>query len=93
MVYGFWKKGSVLPLHVNNEKFLGAYIEKPIYPKRVAVWCEFWSRVIIELFFFGKEQGVAVTLLAHVQRIFVYKNYSGGYGQCSVLTGRPYVPH
>ena len=29
-----------------------AYIEKPTLPKRVTVWCRFWSRGIIEPFFF-----------------------------------------
>ena len=28
------------------------YIEKPTQPKRVTVWCGFWSRVIIGPFFF-----------------------------------------
>ena len=37
------------------------YIEKPIHPKRVTVWCGFWSRGIIGTFFFENEQGVAVT--------------------------------
>ena len=39
-----------------------AYIEKPIHPKRVTVWCGFWSRGIIGPFFFENEQGVAVTV-------------------------------
>ena len=33
-----------------------AYIEKPTHPKRVTVWCEYWS------FFFENEQGEAVTV-------------------------------
>ena len=39
-----------------------AYIEKPTHPKRVTVWCGFWSRGIIGRFFFEKEQGEAVTV-------------------------------
>ena len=37
-----------------------AYIEKPTHPKRVTVWCGFWSKGIIGLFFFENEQGEAV---------------------------------
>ena len=39
-----------------------AYIEKPTHPKRVTVWCGFWSRGIVGLFFFENEQGEAVTV-------------------------------
>ena len=39
-----------------------AYIEKPTHPKRVTVWCAFWSRGIIGPFFFENEQGEAVTV-------------------------------
>ena len=39
-----------------------AYIEKPKHPKRVTVWCGFWSRGIIESFFFENEQGEVVTV-------------------------------
>ena len=39
-----------------------AYIEKPMHPKRVTDWCRFWSRGIIERFFFENEQGEAVTV-------------------------------
>ena len=31
------------------------YIEKPTHPKRVNVWCGFWSRGIIGPFFFLNE--------------------------------------
>ena len=37
-----------------------ACIKKPKHPKRVSVWCEFWSRGIIRQFFFKNEQGEAV---------------------------------
>ena len=39
-----------------------AYIEKPTHSKRVTVWCGFWFRGIIELFFFENEQGETVTV-------------------------------
>ena len=39
-----------------------AYIEKPMHPKRVTVWCGFWSRGITGLLFFENEQGHAVTV-------------------------------
>ena len=39
-----------------------AYIESPTHPKRVTVWCGFWSRGIIGQFFFENEQGEAVTV-------------------------------
>ena len=38
------------------------YIEKPMHPKQVTVWCGFLSRGIIEPFFFENEQGEAVTV-------------------------------
>ena len=39
-----------------------AYIEKPTHPKRVTVWCGFWSRGILGPIFFKNEQGEAVTV-------------------------------
>ena len=39
-----------------------AYIEKPQHPKRVTIWCGFWSRGIIRPFFFENEQEEAVTV-------------------------------
>ena len=39
-----------------------AYVEKPTYSKRATVWCGFWSRGIIGLFFFENEQTEAVTV-------------------------------
>ena len=45
-----------------------AYIEKPTHPKRVTVWCGFWSRGIIGPFFFEKEQGEAVIVNADRNR-------------------------
>ena len=37
------------------------YIEKPTHPKRVTVWCGFWSGIIGQ-FFFENAQGEAVTV-------------------------------
>ena len=37
------------------------YIEKPTQPKRVTVWCGFWSKRTIGPFFFENEQVEAVT--------------------------------
>ena len=45
-----------------------AYIENPTHPKRVTVWCGFWSRPIIRPFFFENEQGEAVTVNADRHR-------------------------
>ena len=39
-----------------------AYIEKPTHPKRVTVWCRFWSRGIIGPFLFENEHGEDVTV-------------------------------
>ena len=39
-----------------------AYIEKPTHPKRITVWCGFWSRGIIRSFCFENEQGETVTV-------------------------------
>ena len=49
-----------------------AYIENSTHPKRVSVWCGFWTRGIIGPFFFENEQG-------HVERIFIHKNLRKGY--------------
>ena len=38
-----------------------AYVEKPTHPNRVTAWCGFYSRGIIEPFFFENEQGLALT--------------------------------
>ena len=50
---------------------LYAYIEKPTHPKRVSVWCRFWSRGIIVLFFFKNEQGETVTVNGDCYRIML----------------------
>ena len=65
--------------HVNKQNCsiwgtenLHAYIEKSTHPKRVSVWCGFWSRGIIGPFFFEIEQGKAVTV--NVDRYWVMLN-------------------
>ena len=49
------------------------YIEKPSHPKRVTVWCGFWSRGIIASFFFENKQGEAVTVNGNRYRAFLNK--------------------
>ena len=39
-----------------------SYIEKPTHPKRVTVWCGFWSRSKFGPFFVENEQGDVVTV-------------------------------
>ena len=54
-------------------------------------WCGFWSRGIIEPIFLENEQ--SRSLAEHIERIFVHKNWRGGFWQHLVSTGRRYVPH
>ena len=50
-----------------------ANIEKPTHPKRITVWCRFWSRGIIGTFFFENEQGDAVTVNGNSYRAMLNK--------------------
>ena len=50
-----------------------AYIEKPTHPKRVTVWCRFWSTGIIGPFFFENEHGEAVTVNGNSYRAMLDK--------------------
>ena len=52
-----------------------ANIEKPTHPKRATVWCGFWSRGIIGLFFFENEQGEAVKVNSDCY-LFIYLLYN-----------------
>ena len=74
-----------------------AYIVKPTHPKRVTVWCGYWSRDLIGPFFFDNEQGDAVTINGERYRVmlneFFHKNWRGGYLQHLVSIERLYVPH
>ena len=74
-----------------------AYIEKPMHPKRVTVWCEFWPRGIIgPLFWKWARSGRYCqwwSFSGHFERIFVHKNWSGAYWQHLVSTGWGYQPH
>ena len=64
-----------------------AYIEKPTHPKRVTMWCGFWSRGIIGSFF-CKVNGDHYRAMLNE---FLFTR--GGYWQHLVLTGRRYVPY
>ena len=48
--------------HILSTENPHACIEKPTHPKRVSLWCGFWSRRIIGSFFFENQQGEAVTV-------------------------------
>ena len=77
--------------------------EKPAHPKRVSVWCGFWSRLIYIYInnwtIFPRKWARRSRyskwrlLSGHVERIFVHKNWRGGYWQHLVSTGRCYVLH
>ena len=83
----FWKKKNIifsdeahfdLGGYVNKQNFRiwgtekpHAYIEKPTHPKRVTVWCGFWSGGTIGAFFFENFQWRSLS--GHVERIFVHK--------------------
>ena len=71
------------------------YIEKPMHPKRITVWCRFCSKGIIEQNNWWARRGRYSqwqSLSGHVERIFVHKNWRGGYLQHLVSTGQRYVP-
>ena len=64
-----------------------------IKQNKVNVWCGFWSRGIIGLFFFENDQGEAATLSGDRYRAMLNENCRRGYWQHLVSTGRRYVPH
>ena len=60
-------------LHKQNCRIWGTenpqtYTEKLTHSKRVTVWCGFWSKGIIEPFFFENEQGEAVAVNSNSYR-------------------------
>ena len=77
------------------------YIEKPTHPKRVTVWCGFWSKSIIGSFFVENERGEDVTV--HSDRygeFIVHENYCSrklnkkilstfGFNRTSLLATQP----
>ena len=67
-----------------------AYIERPTHPKRVTVWCGFWSRGSFLRKWARRDRWPSLS--AHVERIFIHKNWRGGYWQHLVSTRRRYVP-
>ena len=65
-----------------------AYIEKPMHPKQVTAWCGYlrkWAR--------RGRYSQWRSLSGHVERLFVHKNWRGGYWKYLVSTGRRYVSH
>ena len=62
-----WRVCKQLKLsHLGHRK--PAYIEKPTHPKRVTVWCGFWSTGIFGPFFFENQQWEAVTVNGDLYR-------------------------
>ena len=51
-----------MPILPKKKNFKEAKLLHLGHPKRVIVWCGFWSRRIIEQFFFENEQGDLVTV-------------------------------
>ena len=77
---------------------LHAYIEKPMHPKRVTVWCGFWSRGIIGPFFFQNEQGEAVSVnddlyRAMLNEFLFTKIEEEDIGNICFQQQRRYMPH
>ena len=57
----FWS-WRVKNCHIWDTENTHAYIKMPTHPKRVTVWCGFWSRGIIGPSFSENEQGEATTV-------------------------------
>ena len=75
-----------------------AYIEKPMHPKRVTVWCGFlvqrhnWA-IFLRKWARNGRYSQWRSLLGHIERNFLHKNWRGEYWQHLVSTGRHYVSH
>ena len=67
-----------------------AYVEKLTHPKRVTVWCGFWSRGIIRKWARSGRYSQWQSLSGNAERIFVHKCWRGGYWQHLLLTGWHY---
>ena len=50
------------------------YIEKQTHPKRVTIWCRFWSRDKNGPFFFENEQGEALAFTVNGNRYLAMLN-------------------
>ena len=50
-----------------------AYIEKPTHPKRITVWCGFWSRGTIGPFFFENFSLFFLYFWTHTTTIVIYR--------------------
>ena len=75
-----------------------AYIEKLTHPKRVTVWCGFWSirhnwDIFLRKWARRSRYSQWRSLSGPVERIFVHKNWKGEYWKHLVSTGRRYRPH
>ena len=70
-----------------------AYIEKTTQPKRHTVWCGFWSRDIIGLFFFENKQGEAVTVNGNSYRTmlneFLFTKIEFGFNRTALSVTYP----
>ena len=71
---GLGRYVNKLNFHISGIENSHAYIEKPKHPKRVTVWCEFWSRGITKPVFIEYERE-AVTVNGHVQAMFFFTNF------------------
>ena len=82
-LFGYVKKQNCCVWGTENPH---ACIEKPTHPKRVTVWCGFWSRGIIGPFFFENEPEEAVTV--NSDRYRVMNEWIVEYWQHLVMAGR-----
>ena len=83
---------------IQGTETLHAYIERPTHTKRVTVWCGFWVQRHNWAIFLRKwarrgRYSQWRSFSGHIERIFVHKNWRGGYWQHLISTGRRYVSH
>ena len=107
----FWQKKIIFPdeahfdlkgcANKQNRRIWGTenphtYIGKQMHPKRVTVWCGFWSRGIIGPFLspkMSKERPLQSIGIVIGPCCFVHKNWRGGHWQNLVSTWRRYMLH